>query len=1272
MEKARQRINVEVKKEMGKKAKRFLYLFAFFCILMSAIPGLTVPAYAETAPSISPTAALFDKNTEGGAYTDIDIVMTLDGCTLSGISNGSTTLTQETDYTVSGSTVTLRKEYLETLDFENTISKYTLTFNFNDESSADLVVSVVNTDRVFPRGAAVDADGNIYFASGNFILELAMVDHIQFGISMQAGKTYIIAGTGKRGSSGDGVDARKADLYSPTDVAVDADGNIYITTFAESINGGHTIREVANTSHTQWGIDMNAGYIYNIAGDPTSQSGGYAGDNGPAADAKFYGIADVVVDADGNLYISDCGNSRVRIMAAKNSDRWGISMTAGNVYTIAGTGERGYSGDGGPATAAKLCTQHDLGLDAAGNLYIFDYNRVIRVVAAVDHERYGISMKAGSIYTVAGKFGAKGPPFAGDGTKATDSDCGIGNIAVDKDGNIYIRSVGIRIVAADDGVQWGIDMTAGNIYSLTRRVYCYMAPNWEIAVDASGNNLYLLGDASIHTLSKEHNLASPTRFIYDHNPAGPDCSDINISVDSRYGSLRYLSVSYEEDSRIESHVNLLPSTAPINFTLSGNTVTIPKSYLSTLTPERTYYVNTAWNSGLASTSEIHIVDSSYDSMALDILIDAAGNRYIAKGHNVIEVPANDGLQWGINMSKGKPYIIAGNSTAGYGGDGGVSALRAVFDKTSGVVNTVSGDVYKSILNSPLEIALDSEGNLFISDYDNCRVRMVAARDSTLFGMDVKSGNIYTVAGCGYGSTVLADGQPAVQSCLLPAGIALDSYGNLYITDGLRDSVRIVARTTQSRWGIPMEAGNMYTLAGNQRNNHGGYHGYTGDGGPAALSQLYDPYGIAFDTSGNLYIVDHGNDVIRMIAANDGTYWGIPMTANYIYTIAGKVGGGYTGDGGYATDATMNNPEGLAFDTAGNLYIADTSNGAIREVVAKNNKIYTVISEYAKHLTFDSAGNLYFLDHWPMQAPLPNDAGLSSVLGQTISTVGTGADVSSPMQATVNVDSSVTAVTSSDIASVHSDAEVIFYGADSSFTAPAAGSVSLTAGEATHVYIKVKAPAGLELFYDLTVNRAAAVVPIHTTVSNPTITGFTIALSPALPGLTASNFTLLDSSSQPISITSALTSDSGATYAISAALSAGQTYTLTVTDTGYSFGTAQSVEVPAAEVDECFIATAAFGSKFTWPVALLRHFRDQYLLTHSWGTAFVKFYYQHSPPIAAVIATSQPLKMLVRVLLAPVIAIVYIIYHPILMVTVLGLLIVFLTYRFRLRRKYLEA
>jgi len=117
---------------------------------------------------------------------------------------------------------------------------------------------------------------------------------------------------------------------------------------------------------------------------------------------------------------------------------------------------------------------------------------------------------------------------------------------------------------------------------------------------------------------------------------------------------------------------------------------------------------------------------------------------------------------------------------------------------------------------------------------------------------------------------------------------------------------------------------------------------------------------------------------------------------------------------------------------------------------------------------------------------------------------------------------------------------------------------------------------------------------------------------------------------------------------------------------------QVINLSVQQIDECFIATAAFGSKFTWPVALLRHFRDQYLLTNALGTAFVKIYYQYSPPIAAMIANSQPLKVLVRVLLAPVIALVYMMYHPMLTAPVLGLLIMFFMYHSKLRRREVRA
>ncbi|MBP1761216.1 MAG: cell wall/surface repeat protein, partial [Firmicutes bacterium] len=118
-----------------------------------------------------------------------------------------------------------------------------------------------------------------------------------------------------------------------------------------------------------------------------------------------------------------------------------------------------------------------------------------------------------------------------------------------------------------------------------------------------------------------------------------------------------------------------------------------------------------------------------------------------------------------------------------------------------------------------------------------------------------------------------------------------------------------------------------------------------------------------------------------------------------------------------------------------------------------------------------------------------------------------------------------------------------------------------------------------------------------------------------------------------------------------------TITVKVTGTDQAVKT-YVITVTRAEEDECFIATAAFGSKFSWPVSLLRQFRDQYLLSNDLGRSFVRFYYHNSPPLADYIAGSEGLRLLVRVLLAPVIGLVYILYHPLWAVLAVGVGLLF--------------
>ena len=216
--------------------------------------------------------------------------------------------------------------------------------------------------------------------------------------------------------------------------------------------------------------------------------------------------------------------------------------------------------------------------------------------------------------------------------------------------------------------------------------------------------------------------------------------------------------------------------------------------------------------------------------------------------------------------------VTGTGEYGFSGDGG-PADQAQLDFPSGV-------------------AVDGAGNLFIADYGNHRIRRVD-----------RAGTITTVAGTGRRG-FSGDGGPADQAWLYsPHGVAVDGAGNLFIADQYNHRIRRVDPT-----------GTITTVAGT------GECCFGGDGGPADQAQLNDPDGVAVDGAGNLFIADTDNHRIRRVDPT-GT----------ITTVAGTGRPGFSGDGGPADQALLRYPSGVAVDGAGNLFIADTSNGRIRRV-----------------------------------------------------------------------------------------------------------------------------------------------------------------------------------------------------------------------------------------------------------------------------------------------------------------------------------------------------
>ncbi len=276
--------------------------------------------------------------------------------------------------------------------------------------------------------------------------------------------------------------------------------------------------------------------------------------------------------------------------------------------------------------------------------------------------------------------------------------------------------------------------------------------------------------------------------------------------------------------------------------------------------------------------------------------------------------------------------VAGSTTLGpgYGGDGGAATSAQLF--------------------GPTGVAFDASGNMYIADYTNNVIREV----------DHSTGDMSTVAGNhSLGGGYSGDGGAATAAELKnPAGIAIDASGNIFIADGGNYVIRKVDHITK----------NISTIAGNHTS------GFSGDGSAATAAELNIPTSVALDASGNIYIADYANDIIRKID-NSGI----------ITTVAGNhsLGPGYSGDGAAATAAQLNNPACVTLDHAGNIYFTEYNNNVVRKVDKSTGFISTIAGNHSLGTGFsgdggqatnaelahpwgisvDGSGNLFFSDQF---------------------------------------------------------------------------------------------------------------------------------------------------------------------------------------------------------------------------------------------------------------------------------------------------------------------
>jgi hypothetical protein len=618
-----------------------------------------------------------------------------------------------------------------------------------------------------------------------------------------------VVGSGERGFSGDGGSAAQATLAGPADVAFDSSGAMYIADL-----DNRRVRRVSTS-----------GIIQTVAGDGQS---GYRGDGVPATSTSVSTPEAVAVDAQGNLYIADSANQRIRRV-----------NTQGIISTYAGIGQSGYTGDGGPATQARLSSPKDIWLDAAGNLYIADF--VSSVIRRVD--------TSGIITTVAG-FGLQG--FSGDGGLATAATMRFPvGVAADAGGNLLILDSGNyrlrRVTAATQVINTiagnGTNANTGNNGPATS-AGLYMPE--AMAADALGNVYVGTRRSTLDAWSKDHTIRriSPAGIItfyagISHNGDGGPASNAIVDPHGiRFGKGARADDLYITDRR-NQQIRLVSGGTGIIVTIAG-----------------------IGEPGFSGDNGPAIAARLDDPRG--VAADGNGNVWIADSdnHRIRRV-----------SSAGIITTVAGNGTGGYNGDNRTATSAS--------------------LNIPYAVDVDSQGNLYIADRFNNRLRKVTP-----------GGIITTIAGTGQVAST-GNGGPASAAALgSPSDVLIGPEGSIYIVETTTHQVR---RITPD--------GIINRFAGT------GTFGSNGDGGPAVSAQLNLPSVIALDAAGNAFIGDQANNRVRRVDAATGI----------ITTVAGTGEFGDNGDGGPATRAEIQPPSGIAVAPNGDVYFAQTLGGSVRRI-----------------------------------------------------------------------------------------------------------------------------------------------------------------------------------------------------------------------------------------------------------------------------------------------------------------------------------------------------
>ncbi len=614
--------------------------------------------------------------------------------------------------------------------------------------------------------------------------------------------------------------------------------------------------------------------ISTVAGSANS------GDGGSAASGILSQPEGIATDGRGNIYVADANDHRIRKLA-----------TDGTIRTIAGTGVAGFTGDDGPASAAQLNAPYGLCIDRAGNLYVADLanDRVRRISAD------------GIISTVAGG-GATPPGGDGDGGPAVNAKLlAPRNVATDAQGNLYISDfTGQRVLKVDTtgtlttAAGTGAAGYSGDGASALRAAISYPAG---IAIDRLG--VLYIADTGNKKIRRVYQGVMSTVL-------GTPAFQLNVPTGLAVDRLDNLYIADNRTTLIRVSQQGLVTSAPVGggdvaIDALDNVYTTGSHVVKRLTGAIVSVIAGTGTSGFAGDGGSALL-ARLDT-PLGLARDLSGNWYFADSQNLrvrrISPQGNIATFAGAGSSTpfpgtqsnsvrlSLPNSVAFDSWGNlYFSDTTANRIRRV--SPDGTITTIAGadspglqgddgPASRAILNNPTGIAIDIENTLYFADTGNNRIRKIT-----------QIGQISTIAGGG-GNTA-DEGTGLTAKLIQPTAVATDRNGNIYIAETGGNRIRLLNRS-----------GTLTTLAG-------------------ARSNLNQPRGLRVTENGDVLFADSGSNTIRRLSVSGD-----------LVIIAGNGAAGFTGDGGPATSATLNNPSDVALDLDGSIWISDSGNNRIRKL-----------------------------------------------------------------------------------------------------------------------------------------------------------------------------------------------------------------------------------------------------------------------------------------------------------------------------------------------------